>query len=757
MALTYDDVYQVSLSGLGSAAEDWKEMVDHLAKLATEAADGMVRQSEAARWEGVNAGVTRPFIRATGAEFRDAHTQAKSVWSMLRDAHQELTAIQKALRKAVDVDARNHGILVSGGPGSTVICAYVDRTGEKTKHTANQVAYLKALQDQINHLLGQADEIDTSVARALGRIHGDDSHDFGHARYDSLDDAQRERTVQLARKSLALHKVGEQLSDKELAEFHQLMRNNSKDREFAVEFYRDMGARDALHFQAQLSLDTSAGGDTTRLELARSIQKDMGLTLATATDPPTGKDNPHTSFREDRAYLGRAWINELKRAGRQSLNVGLDHAQPVGYQALASLLRNGTYDKSFLQPIAEDLVTLERRGATWPVPDPHEGVTDFGLNLTDKKGSGWDPMTGVLEALGHSPEASTAFFSGSTGGGDSDLDRMSNLDHFLSEDNGRAWLSDKTSGLTDPDQKSTHPAKEALGHALQSATSGRPHDDDGPLQPHTREQAKVFEQVVKELGSNPGSIKQDGDLAVLAPSLGNMSAEYMYDIQRAYAGGDSSGYFEQEGADVSLKSLNDERTLTKFLQATAEDPKAYAAITHAQQVVTTEAISSAIGDRGEEPLAASAERATRPGAIIASVTAAGQGDAIAAADDSVEKIQEFNKNLETGAKWAGRFAEMAANHIPVYGDIASWAYEDAQEAVLEHYTKDEEEAAKLIQENRKDYLDSERERSAHAMKQAYIDAAKREGISFAPGTPGAGAADDVFQAVNSGFADGRTR
>ncbi|WP_217196908.1 hypothetical protein [Streptomyces buecherae] len=755
--LTYDDLYQVSLSSLGSAAEDWKEMVDQLAKLATDAMDGMVRQSDAARWEGVNAGVTRPFIRTTAAEFRDAHAQAKSIWSMLRDAHQDLTAVQKALKKAVDVDAKKHSIQVSGGAGSTVICQYVDRSGEKTKLKPEQVEYLKALEEQINHLLVQANEIDDSVSRALGRIHGGDSHDFGHAKYDSLDDVQRERTVQLAKKSLDLHKDGKELSNKELAEFQRLMQSNSKDAEFAVEFYREMGPRDALRFQAQLAVDASTGDDSTRLELAKSIQKDMGLTLATATDPPTGKDNPHTSFREDRTYLGRAWVNELKKVGTKPLDLGVHHAEPLGYQALASLLRNGNYDKSFLKPIAEDMVVYERKNAGWPTPDSYHGDLELALSLSDKKSPGWDPMTGLLEGLANSPDASTAFFNGSTGGGDSDLKKLSNLQFFTSEDDGRVWPSDKLSGTTHPDDESTLPSKQALGHALESATSGRPYGDDGPPRPHTREQVDVFEKVVKELGGNSDLIKHDGSLAVLAPSLGNMSAEYMYDIQRAFAGGDSSGYFKHTGAAADPGKLNDGGCLKEFLQATAEDPKAYASIIHAQQAVTTEGISAAIGDRKETPLTTAAQAATMPGAVIASVAAVGQGDAIAAADDSVEKIREFNENLETGAKWAGRFADMAANHIPVYGDAVSWFYEDAQEAVLKHYTKDEEEAAKRIEENRKDYLDNERQQSAEAMRQAFLDAARREGISTAPGTPGGLAADMVFHSVDTGFSDGRTR
>lgn len=753
--LTYDDLYQVPLKDLGSAADDWKEMVDQLAQLATAARDGMVRKSEVARWEGVNAGVTRPFIRTTAEEFHDAHTQAKGIWSMLRDAHRDLTEIQKSLKRAIDVDAKKHSIQVSSDADGGVICKYVDRSGEQTKDTAAQTAYLQNFADRVASLVAQATEIDGSVTRALGKIHGNDSHDFGHATYESLDDVQRERTVQLAKKSLSLHESGEELSPTELAEFRTLMQGNAKDREFAVEFYRDMGAKDALRFEAQLAINASSGDDKTRLELARSIQKDMGIALATATDPPSGKDNPHTSFREDRTYLGKAWINELKKVGLQPLGVGLDHGEPVGYQALASLLRYGTYDKAFLNPIAEELVKQEREGATWPVPNPHNGDLHFGLNLADEKSPGWDPMTGVLTAFGNSPDASTAFFNGSTGGGNSGLKRLDNLEFFLSDENGRKeWLPDKTSGLTDPDDASRVPAKQALGEALQSATTGRPYGDEGPLKPHTRAQADVFEGVVKEVGGNPGSVKHDGELAAIAPHLGNMSAEYMYDIQRTFAGGDSSGYFDHAGAAADLNSA-EAGQLKQFLQATAEDPKAYGAIMNSQQAVTTEAVRGAMADPGSETLAAVTERAARPGGQIAGCTAEGQADSIAAADNSTQKVQDYNKNLEEGDKWIGRIAEMAANHIPVAGDAVNWLTEDIREGALEHYKRDEQEAVDQIEEDRENYLEGERTRAASAAKKAFLDAAKQQGISTEPGTPGAGAADDVYQAIISGHADGR--
>ncbi|WP_187062134.1 hypothetical protein [Streptomyces buecherae] len=555
--------------------------------------------------------------------------------------------------------------------------------------------------------------------------------------------------MQLARNSVALHENGKELSIRELAEVQRLFQRDAKDPAFAVAYYREMSPKGALRFQAQLSIDASSGDDTTRLELAQSIQKDMGLALATATGPSTDKDDAHASLREGRAYLGKEWINDLKEVGTQPLSVGLDHAQPVGYQVLASLLQHGTYDRRFLNPIAQDMVTLERKGASWPVADPHQGSQHFGLNLTHKETPGWDPMTGLLAAFGHSPEASTTFFSGSTGGGNSDLKRLSNLDFFLSEDSGRKWLPDRTSGLTNPDDESRIPAKRALGHALESATTGRPYGDGGPLRPHTREQADVFEKVVREFGSHPDSIKRDGSLAPLVPSLGNMSAEYMYDIQREFMGGSGAdSYFRHAGADANL-SYKEGDALEAFLQAVAENPGAYGTVIAAQQTVTTAAIRGAIADADGRTLASEAERAAMPGARVADSATEGKFHAIAAAENGLQMIAEYNNSLAVTDKWVGRLTAMAAIRPPSTRLAASRLSGAVREAAMGYFEEDGPAELEEVEEGRRNYVLVKRSRIARAASQAVQAAAQQEGIPAGPRTPAAGAVADVYMTVNS--------
>ncbi|WP_435241814.1 hypothetical protein [Streptomyces cucumeris] len=734
--LTFDDLYHVSFKSLGAAADDWKEMVDQLDTLATDAKDGMVKQSEAARWAGLTADVTRPFVRKTGKEFRDAHTEAKAIWSMLRDAHTDLTEIQSDLKTAVDVDAKKSHIRVTGLDDGTVSCVAVGRQGDTQQETPTQAREREALESRINGLIAQADEIDNSVTRALKKIHGGDSHNFGHARYDSLDDAQAQRAVELARLALEPGQAWDKkLTGAKLAELKQLLAGNRKDREFAVDFYRSLGPTDALRFQQYVALGAPEGCSKAQLELAHSIQVSMGETLATATHRPGGKDDPHTAFREDKDYLGKSWVTELKKVGKGPLpSDPWGRADTTGYQVLSTLLRHGKYDKEFLVPIAQDMVAFDRKNPNeWVWAEGPDGDTKFRLNLDKKGGPGWDPIPGLLEGLGHSPEASTEFFQGSTGGGKDDgLEKLRNLDYFLGDKDGknhRWYATDATKDVLGGVGERADYGKEALGHALESATSGRAYDSAGPPKDHTLDQAELFSTVVKKVAANPDLFKGEGELAPIAGSLGNMSAEYMHDIQRVYAGGDESGYYRDTGAPAEFASDDGKHVLDQFLKTTASDPEAYSTITHAQQAVTTEAIREAITHRAEgETLGDVTSTAAQSGGRISGTTADGRADAIAAADDSVKKIEEYNEKLADRDKWAGRFVDLGTSYVPVAGDVLGWASEDIREATLEHLVKDPEAAAQQIEENRDKYLDTERERTAQAAKQAFYSAASDAGL-----------------------------
>lgn len=102
---TYSDLIALDLGRLHAAVSDWETMVGNLDRLQADARDGLLKKSEGARWQGVNATVTKDFVRGAAKEFADLHREAQSIHHVLADAHAELSQIQKRA-KALTEEAR---------------------------------------------------------------------------------------------------------------------------------------------------------------------------------------------------------------------------------------------------------------------------------------------------------------------------------------------------------------------------------------------------------------------------------------------------------------------------------------------------------------------------------------------------------------------------------------------------------------------------------------------------------------------------
>ncbi|MGW4230497.1 hypothetical protein ACWEF9_14620 [Streptomyces sp. NPDC004980] len=202
---SYTDLIEVNLSKLGEAADDWASTATGLEKLTTETYSGLLLMSDGADWAGLNAAVTKDFVRKTAKEVADLHLEAQSIAAVLRDSHAELTHVQKQARE-LSAEARkgdptrdagpDPGLLVTDGPNGTVkvteaFCG-VDGTSQRTKDLMQWYA------DTLTGLVSHASEIDAAVTRSLKRSHGGDPHNAGHATYTSLDEDQLPRATKLA-------------------------------------------------------------------------------------------------------------------------------------------------------------------------------------------------------------------------------------------------------------------------------------------------------------------------------------------------------------------------------------------------------------------------------------------------------------------------------------------------------------------------------------------------------------------------------
>ncbi len=188
MSISYGDLMQVDLGKLGTAVSDWQKVVSSLRQLETDARDGLKKKSDRARWEGVNAGVTRKFVDKTVKEFADLHTEANSIFQVLEDAHRELVGLQKGVR-ALTAEAKEKGYTVQDNGDGTVSVGVRPESGADAKKGKDGKDDTKAERqhyaDSITRKVAHAHDIDVSAKLALKRAHGGDLYNAGHAKYDS--------------------------------------------------------------------------------------------------------------------------------------------------------------------------------------------------------------------------------------------------------------------------------------------------------------------------------------------------------------------------------------------------------------------------------------------------------------------------------------------------------------------------------------------------------------------------------------------
>ncbi|WP_329623756.1 hypothetical protein OG357_27865 [Streptomyces sp. NBC_01255] len=805
MTLGFDDVLHAPLGKLKEAVTDWTQMAAKLETLARDARDGMKAKSDKARWEGVNASVTRPFIAKTAKEFDDAARSAKGVQAVLDQAYAAFEKARNDLRKIVGEEAPKLGVGVEPDGKVHALKPVADNVGTAGKHDPDydglvrkEQADLAHIERRIRAVLDEADEADSSFARTLKANMGSDPHDFSGPKFANPGEMYASRAEELARK-------GDRMTDAELKELRTLLHEHRESPEFTTAFYDRLGPERSLEFFADLTMKTD-GDSKERSDSLKALQQDLGYSLATATDP------------DNKPHLSEQWQTELRRAGSGTIDVHPERRgsfNPSGYQVLSNILRYGEYDKRFLTPIAEHASQLRLgHGLHKPANEPYIGIN---LNPAGTDGSyGYNPMTGILEALGHSPEASKDFFDGKMipysddgrkmdaayfervhgGSGFSVLDQYNvrqdgdgNLylkdlkpspygeggktytDYFdMFTDKDHPWPDDRSEGgpaIGDGDgqkawdeaaQKAKDSGPDALGHALESAVTGRAYDDENakPVK-HSEEQAELMHRVVEKFGTEPGNAlisvtgegdeKKTGALTPLRDSLGNMTAEYMRDFQKVMG----ASRLETFGVDAGL----DDGAARNFVSVVARDPDAYGAIINAQQATTSDALSglSAHYAKGESQggvadLREEVATFTKPGAVIAGIASEARADAVYI--DKTAGDEDFNKGLQEGGTWVERGFGLAIKPLEasIVGAPAAWMIEDVKDGVLEKYERDttgegKDAADKVIGDQSID--------SRAAARQAAVIGAQRAGLSWELQQM---LGDSAYSAAETGFNGG---
>lgn len=178
-------------SKLGTAAGDWEAMGKKLWELESDARDNLGGKATKADWQGVNATVTKEFIGKTAKEFADAATQATSIANILKDTHGELVGYKEQLNTALDQAlSRNLTVVGTGDGGFTVTMnIHPDRAAKGHDVPEHSQADVNALRDQVQKILEQATESDSTAAQALTMLVSQTPYGFSDAAYYNRDRA----------------------------------------------------------------------------------------------------------------------------------------------------------------------------------------------------------------------------------------------------------------------------------------------------------------------------------------------------------------------------------------------------------------------------------------------------------------------------------------------------------------------------------------------------------------------------------------
>ncbi|MFB7617083.1 hypothetical protein, partial [Kitasatospora sp. NPDC056181] len=670
----------------------------------------------------------RPKLQRVNEQLTAAVTEATAIASVFKDAGNDFKAAKAKLDKAV-ADARGAGLTVTDdGTVSWPPADSATRHDPDASRAYNDEYRTKAeaARKAIDSAVQEATEADERAAWALrsDATAPDDLKSFNAKAVGAGPDADGIRAAQLAGK-------GGKISDAELTELNSLLAANQNDPLFSTRFYQDLGPKGTLQAWNSMVGDESQfnGASDARWKQYQELQKNLGLNLATATRTT---NVPH---------LPDQWAADLRKAGAEPLwdkpyrQSGMDYA-PYGYQVLSGILRTGDYDPHFLNPIAEHVTQLDTDEKYWPAPvfGPRSDRRGFNL-LGQDGGSGFEPTTAILEALGHSPEAATKFFHDAPTAYNTDGTVNPNgkakpadyLDYFTHD---KEYTPDTVSQKNELRQAGMKSGPDALGHALEAATTGRAYDDhSGTPAKHTADQADVMNKVVQTFGThgNGGVLDdlkgEDAKFAPLRDSLGHMSADYIGDVQRALS--PHKDDLPVNGAPANLK----EAPVRGLLDALGRDPDAYGAVANANQAYSTALVRGHI-ENGTDfaRLESDIDSTSRAGGVIGGILNEARINEVHQEHATSDK--EYNEALEKNAGYAKTAFTTTigavTEKVPIAGEAANFLVEEITDSVVKANERDTTEDGR--QEGR-DYVAEGREGTALGAKQAVIDAANGTKLS----------------------------
>lgn len=630
MTITYAQLDHLSLARLDHAITAWREVVRKMREVDDSHGPKAEKPFEAAGWTtgwgGVDtAAMAHKQIKDAGHEADAALQEARAIEKVLTETRDNLKAQQKRLHDYVQETTAGGHVRISDQGRVNFTDSVVDDPELQGQPgygqaVAAELRSIDEIEGEIRKILKAVTEVDDSAAAALRYNVGNDKRSFNeHAtgntekaedRYDSA------RAVSLAHK-------GEEMSDSELKEFNSLLKEHRKDPEFAERFATRMGARGTLEFWEGMDLHGDPAPEGARKELLEQTRSQLGATLATAT--------------QSDSKAMQDWKHDVIAAGPYSLDHDLN--KPKGFQVMSDLMNSGRYDSAFLQDYGDALIDHEKDATKNgdSLSDNYLGKTISGSSL-DGSGSidltndwGTDPMTGYMNALGHNHQASTEFFSD-----------KGNFDFVVGGGEGGKGARDWPEDAYPQYENGTSRGYDALGHALESATTGSDYGAANPELHRGEDERAVMQRVMERYGSDDKDL-MDNQTGI-ADSMGRMGAAYVDDLNYGLAGYNDDP--QNLGADkllgVKPEHGFDFGVSRDFIRELGQNETSHGVMSQAQQAYTTNLVHQHAGTP-------EAYTAAEWGASVHGALDEARAEQIGR--DYREGDEDYNHELEKAAAW----------------------------------------------------------------------------------------------------------
>ncbi|MEV1006355.1 DUF6571 family protein [Streptomyces sp. NPDC049881] len=585
--LTFEELLHLQLAKLDEAAEEWDLQVRRLDDM-KDLADAMGEHARTATWTGENAGLTLPYVTEQVEQFDAARRQAATLRNLLRDGHGRLKYAQDRLKTLVESDAPRAGVHVSA---SGEVSSDLDGLDGDTRR-ARQDAVVE-IAGRITEILGVLAQDDAEIAAALRSAMGTDPDRFSPVDYTSVQQARLARED--ADRVLDMMARGNDLSDDELHDLALFLDLHRDDPAFAERVALGLGPQGVVDFWSGIAGGRDFREGTPAWDSAAALQAALGDVLGTAT-------------RSDSDAMER-WEQDMTALGDDRVG---GPGGPHGFLAMSALLRTGDYDPDFLVDYGDALLSFEqdydgRPSMLWD-SDPRLRMNFLGEGAQEGD-RGRDPVIGLMEALGRTPEAATRFFAPPDGFSPSDgypappqvfdpgadNEQVNERLRYLASER-EWWLS---TGHMAPDPIPVH---DSFADALFAAATGNPSGvftadtveerlADGDMR--TADTTRVMDQVMHLYGTLEPNLLEE--TPAMGAALGAMAGLYMDDINFWISDDSEAARRLNEdlfGSPDGERAGNGHTNTIRFLGALGRDETAHGMVSQAEQIYTLGVLSA---------------------------------------------------------------------------------------------------------------------------------------------------------------------